>query len=46
MQHTRMENMSINVAAFTMAQKSTYFMEEAEQLLGNMHFSGSKSELE
>ena len=46
MQQAKKENVSINKAAFAMAQESTYSVEEAEQLLGNMHFSGSDSELE
>ena len=46
MWHAKKENMSINEAAFTMAQESTYSVEEAKQLLGNMHFSGSNSKSE
>ena len=38
--------MSINEAAFTMAQESTYSIQEAKQLLQNMCFSDRKSESE
>ena len=46
MQQAKKENVSINEAAFMMAQESTYSVEKAEQLLGNMHFRGSDSKLE
>ena len=46
MQQAKKENVSINEATFTMVQESTYSMEEAEQLLGNMCFSDTESESE
>ena len=46
MQQAKMENISINKAIFTTTQESTYSMEGAAQLLGNMHFSDSESESE
>ena len=46
MQQAKKENMSINETAFATVQESTFSVEEAKQLLGNMCFSDSNSELE
>ena len=46
-QKAKKDNISINEAMFLDSQhESTYCIEQAEQLLGNMHFSNSGSELE
>ena len=41
-QKARKENVSIIEASFASTQESTYAMEQAEQLLGNMQFSNSE----
>ena len=45
-QQAKKENISIKEATFTTTQESIYSIEEVEQLLENMHFSDSESELE
>ena len=42
-QKARKNNISINEATFSTSQESTYSVEEAKQLLGNMQFSDSES---
>ena len=42
-QKAKKDNVSINEATFSTSQDSTYSMEQAEQVLGNMQFSDSES---
>ena len=47
LQKAKKENTRVNEATLSSSQQeSTYTMEQAEQLLGNMHFSNSRSESE
>ena len=42
-QKARKDNISINEATFSTSQESTYSVEQAGQLLGNMQFSDTES---
>ena len=37
------DNITVNEAMFSNTQESTYTVEQAEQLLGNLHFCNSES---
>ena len=43
MQKARKDNVYVNEANFSTGQESTYSVEQAKQLLGNMQFSNSES---
>ena len=43
MQKARKDNESISEAILSTGQEPTYSMEQAKQLLGNMHFNDSES---
>ena len=44
MQAAKKGSMTVDEAIFSNAQEMTYSMKQAEQLLGNLHFSDSESD--